>query len=110
MKNAKAKVANQASDSSCKAENPITAGVSADTTASSTGHVQVSDNAVVNLTNDISDTPEESNCTVINAIVFTALPTPLCSTPDIISSSDEEAIPITAEFSSDMMRLLLVLV
>ena len=102
MKNAKAKVASQASSSSCKAETTTTAGVSADATASSTSHVQVSDNTVVDLTNDISDTPEESNSTVINAMVFTASPTPSrSSTPDFISSSDEEVIPITAEFSSD---------
>ena len=102
MKNAKAKVANQASSSSCNDETAITAGVSPDATASSTSHVQVSDNTVVDLTNDISDTPQESNSTVINTMVFTASPTPSrFSTPDFISSSDEEAIPITAEFSSD---------
>ena len=62
----------------------------------------MSDNTVVDLTSDISDTPEESNSTVINAMVFTASPMPShSSTPDFISSLDEEVIRITAEFSSD---------
>ena len=103
MKNTKAKVASQASSSSREAETAITAGVSADaSTSHMQDHVQVSENTVVDLTNDIFDTPGKSNSTVINAMVFNASPTPLrSSTPDFISSSDEEGIPITAEFSSD---------